>query len=663
MAKIPFIPGSLLLLLAVSTASAQQTQPITVGRTVERNLAKGETHIYEIALQANRFVHGRAQQKGVDLRLAVVGPQGDTIGRFDSPNGKEGPEPFQFTTKSAGAHKLVVAPHPDETGSGRYTLVVERTVAAATTPAGKIDQLMATLDPHGPGVAIGVVQDGKLIYQKAWGLANLTHKVPFTVDTRTNIGSTSKQFTAFALLLLADEGKLSLDDDVRKHIPELPFLGDTVRIRHLLTHTSGYREYLNLLALGGRQLFLGDYVDRDEIIAIVKRQPELQNKPGAEFNYNNTGYALAAMIVERASGQAFPDFMRDRVFQPLGMNNTVVRASVGQIIPHSSQGYVNTPEGYREAQDLGASMGAGGIYTTIGDLARWVANYEQQKVGPKGFFQQMTTPNVLATGDTSDYGLGLFLDEWKGLRRVRHGGADVAHRSALTYFPDLHAAVTVQSNYGLVNTDNYADQVIAAFFGDRLREDTTTTAPDAVAFDTVLFDTKYAGRFALDAAPNFVITFSRQGDKYFTQATGQPQVEMRPTSDSTFALIVVEASVTFHREADGNVQFVTLHQNGSHRATRVGATPTRPQVDLAAFTGRYFSEELETYYHITLEQDTLRLRANRIGPMKLIHQTGDQFTGSFPIVNIKFERDASGKVTGLRAGNGRTRDVPFRRVD
>ncbi len=660
---MPVMPVSLLLLLAVSTAAAQQTQPITVGRTVDRTLARGETHVYEIALQANRFVHGRAVQDSVDLRLAVVGPQGDTLGRFDSPNGKEGPEPFLFTTKTAGTHKIIVAPHPDETGGGRYTLVVERNVAAATTPAGKIDQLMAGVDPQGPGIAVGVVQDGKLIYQKAWGLANLTHKIPFTAETRTNIGSTSKQFTAFALLLLAAEGKLSLDDDVRKHIPELPFLGDTVRIRHLLTHTSGYREYLNLLALGGRQLFLGDYVDRDEIISIVRRQPKLQNKPGSEFNYNNTGYALAAMIVERVSDQPFQDFMRDRVFRPLGMNNSFVHANVGQIIPNSAQGYVTAGKSFREAQDLGASVGAGGIYTTIGDLARWVANYSSQTVGPKGFFQQMTTPNVLTTGDTSNYGLGLFLDEWKGLRRVRHGGADVAHRSALTYFPDLRVGVTVQSNNSSTNAENYADQVMAAFFGEHFREDTASTA-GTVAFDTVLFDTKFAGRFALDAAPSFVITFSRQGGKYFTQATGQPQVEMQPTSDSTFALIVVEASVTFHREPDGSVQYVTLHQNGSHRATRVGArSPTRTQPDLAAFVGRYFSEELETYYHITLEQDTLRLRSIRIGPMKLIHQTGDRFSGSFPVVNIEFERDASGKVTGLRAGNGRTRDVPFRRVD
>jgi CubicO group peptidase (beta-lactamase class C family) len=661
MIRMPLTRSALLVLLCAGSANAQQSQPITVGRAVERTLAHGEKHVYELVLQPGRFVHGRAVQNGVDLTVAIIGPQGDTIAKVDSPNGKEGPEPFQFTTKANGTHRIVIAPLESESGSGQYTLTVERNLAAATTPRGKVEQLFATLDPQGPGVAVGVVQDGKLTYQNAWGLANLTHKVPFAVDTRTNIGSTSKQFTAFAILLLVRQGKLSLDDDVRKHIPELPDLKQTVTIRHLLTHTSGYREYLNALALAGRQLFLGDYVDRDEIIAMIKRQPALQNAPGAEFNYNNSGYALASMIVERVSKQKFPDFLRDQVFRPLGMNNSIVRANVGQIIPNSSQGYVSAAGGFREAQDLGASMGAGGIYTTIGDLAKWVANYEKQTVGPQGFFQQMTARNVLTSGDTSAYGLGLFVDRWKGLARVHHGGADVAHRSALIYFPALRTGVTVQSNNASVNAESYANQIIEAFFGERLKED-AAPKPGAIAFDTTLF-AKYAGRYALDEAPAFVVSFTRRGDKYYTQATGQPEVEMKPTSDSTFALTVVDASLTFHREADGSVKYVTLHQNGAHRATRVGAVAAPARPDMRAFVGRYFSEELETFYDITLEQDTLRLSGRRIASMKLTHVSGDRFNGVFPIANIAFERDAAGQVVALRAGNGRTRDVVFKREE
>lgn len=653
---------ALFLLVCAGSASAQQTQTLAVGRTVERTLAKGEAHAYTMALQTGRFVSGRAIQNGVDLSVAIVGPKGDTISKIDSPNGKQGPEPFHFTTTASGTYQLVVAALPEETGSGRYTLTVERNVAQATSPAGKVDQLMSTLDPAAPGVAVAVVQDGKVIYQKAWGLANLTHRVPFTVDTRTNIGSTSKQFTAFAILLLADQGKLSLDDDVRKHIPELPDLKQTVTIRHLLTHTSGYREFLNALALTGRRLDYGDYIDRNEIIALVKRQPALQNAPGAEFNYNNTGYALASMIVERVSGKSFPDFLRDNVFRPLGMSSSVVRVTPGQIIPNSSQGYVTMPGGFREAQDLGASTGAGGIYTTIGDLARWLVNYEAATVGPKGFFRQMTTRNVLTKGDTSNYGLGLMIDQWKGVQRVRHGGADVAHRSALNYYPELRAGVTVQSNNAGINVENYANQIVEAFFGARLKDAAPVAAAGQTAFDTTRFDA-YAGQYSLDEAPAFVVSFSRRGDKYFTQASGQPEVEMTPTSDSTFKLTVVDASITFHREADGSVKHLTLHQNGAHRATRVGATAAPAKPDLNTFVGRYFSDELEAFYDVALEQDTLVLRARRTDPVKLTHVSGDRFSGSFPIASVVFERDAANKVTGFRAGNGRTRDVLFKRVE
>ena len=653
---------ALFLLVSASSANAQQTQTLAVGRTVDRTLAQGQVHAYTIALQAGRFVSGRAIQDGVDVSVAIVGPKGDTLTKVDSPNGKQGPEPFHFTTPASGTYQVVIAPLPEETGSGRYTLTVERNVAQATTPAAKVDQLLSTLDPAAPGGSLAVVQDGKVIYQKAWGLANLTHKVPFTVDTRTNIGSTSKQFTAFAILLLAAQGKLSLDDDVRKHIPELPDLKQTVTIRHLLTHTSGYREFLNALALTGRRLDYGDYIDRNEIIALVKRQPALQNAPGAEFNYNNTGYALASMIVERVSGRSFPDFLRDTVFRPLGMNNSMVRVTPGQIVPNSSQGYVTMPGGFREAQDLGSSAGAGGIYTTIGDLARWLANYDAATVGPKGFFRQMTTRNVLTKGDTSNYGLGLMIDQWKGVQRVRHGGADVAHRSALNYYPELRAGVTVQSNNAGINVESYANQIVEAFFGARLKDAAPVAAAGPGAFDTTRFDA-YAGQYALDEAPAFVVSFSRRGAKYYTQASGQPEVEMTPTSDSTFKLTVVDASITFHREADGSVKHLTLHQNGAHRATRVGAVAAAAKPDLHTFVGRYFSDELEAFYDVTLEQDTLVLRGRRTEPVKLKHGSGDRFTGSFPIASIVFERDPAGKVTGFRAGNGRTRDVLFKRVE
>jgi CubicO group peptidase (beta-lactamase class C family) len=240
-----------------------------------------------------------------------------------------GPEPFQFESVAAGMYRIEVSPFERQTG--RYTLTMRRVEPVATRPADRVDQIMAGFaNPATPGAVVAVIRNGEVAFSRAYGAANLEHSIPFRVDTRTNIGSTSKQFTAFAIELLAQRGELSLDDDVREHLPELPDLGKVVTIRHLLTHTSGYREFLNTLALSGRRLDHGDWIERDEIVRMVQRQPELQNDPGAEWNYNNTGFALLARIVERKSGMDFADFLRENVFEPLGFTS-VPRALADQL--------------------------------------------------------------------------------------------------------------------------------------------------------------------------------------------------------------------------------------------------------------------------------------------------------------------------------------------
>ena len=658
---------ALVLLLLAGTAAAQQPEPLAVGTSIERALAGGESHVFTLALDSGRFVRGQAVQAGIDVLVKVVNPQGDTLARFDSPNGTEGPEPFQFTSAARGDYRVVIAPLDSLPAPGRYSLVIAAVEPLATTPAGRVEQLMSGVSPDGPGVLAVFVRDGKVVFEKAWGLANLTHRIPFTLATRTNIGSTSKQFTAFAILLLQAEGRLSLDDDVRKHVPELPDLGQVVTIRHLLTHTSGYREFLNALLMTGRRIDEGDYIGRDEVIALVQRQPALQNAPGAEFNYNNTGFALLATVVERVGGKPFPEWMRERVFLPLGMSQSLVRAGVGQIIPNSAQGYVPAAGGWREAQDIGAAMGAGGIYTTAGDLVRWLRNFRTGSVGPTAFFATMSDRNVLTTGDTSGYGLGLSIDQWRGLHRVEHGGADIAHRSAFKYFPDLDAGVIVQSNNAAFNTEAYGDQIAELFLEDELKQVATKDSAAArVAFDPARFDTTrfaaYAGRYAMAADPNFILTFLRRGDRYITQATGQPEIEMVPTSDTTFAIAQVNAEIIFHRDADGRVPRITLNQGGLHPANRVPDEPA-PAPDLGQYAGRYFSAELEVYYDLALEGDSLVLRSRRTAPIPIRHQRGEQFTGSMPIAVLTFERDADGRVVSFRAGNGRTRDVVFVKQD
>ncbi len=660
----------LLAVLFLTTDVAAQDTALKRGDALSASLNTGDTLRYVLDTRSDYFVRGVVDQVSVDVLMRILRPDGRVVRTIDGPD--RGLERFQFETDAEGAYVIEVIPFEEETGD--FVITLDRLEPVATDPKKLADQLLSAYDGEdSPGAVVSVFKDGKTLFSRAYGMANLSYGIPFKVDTRSNIGSTSKQFTAFAVMLLAERGKLSLDDDVRKHIPELPDLGETVTVRHLITHTSGYREFLNLLIMTGRRLDHGDFIDREELISIVQRQPALQNAPGAEWNYNNTAFGLAAVIVERISGMEFHEFMAENVFGPLGMTRTMVRPSPEHLVEGKAEGYTPADDGgYRAIGDLGGAVGAGGIYATVGDLQKWIENFSSAEVGSKEIFEQMMTTYVLSNGDSTGYGFGLMIDEQRGLRRVHHGGADVAHRSMLAYYPEIGAGITTQSNHASFD-GSIAFRLAEAFFGDYMDpdpddlvadDDNGDSVFDPSAYDPEAFD-EFVGRYALEASPDFVLTFSREGDTLYAQATGQGQLEIFPTSDSTFAPAAMPISVTFHRDADGEVDALTLHQGGAeNRATRLDDAeeewaPT-PE-DLGAFVGRYFSEEIETFYTVTLEEDELVLQHRRMDDRNLDPRSVDTFGGGG--LEVSFERDRNEKVIGFYMANGRTRGVRFERVN
>jgi hypothetical protein len=311
-------------------------------------------------------------------------------------------------------------------------------------------------------------------------------------------------------------------------------------------------------------------------------------------------------------------------------------------------------------------MGAGGIYTTVGDLALWMRNLRTAELGGPAVMERMTTRNVLTTGDTISYAMGLMVGTTQGLRMIQHGGADAAHRSTFIYFPELDAGLIVQSNHaafdGTIPSESLRCSSANTWSRARTPRPPRTLAFDPELFDTTLFDA-YAGRYELAIQPGFILTFWRDDeDRLMAQATGQPAFELTPTSDSTFALSVVRASVTFHRDEDGRVTSLTLHQNGNHIAHRL-PDEDEAVVDLTPYQGRYYSAEFETFYDVVMEDDHLVVRHRRIPPITLDHASDDAFTGPFPLARVEFDRGDDGRVTGLRASNGRARDILFRRTD
>ncbi|NNM33116.1 MAG: beta-lactamase family protein [Gemmatimonadetes bacterium] len=643
-------------LLSALPLAAQTGETLPVGETRELALAAGESIEYTISLDADQFVYGEVLQIDGDLRVSVTDGEGEDVAAFDGLD--RGAEPFSFTTEAGGQYQLRVESQAENgTTAGRVALLTVE--AAAQDPVARLDQLMR---PHSgtdrPGVVVGVVRDGSLLLTRGYGMANLDHGVAFGPNTISNIGSVTKQFTAMGLLLLEQDGKLSLDDDIRTHIPELPDWGDPITLRNLLNHTGGYREIYNLLPLTGYEG--EDAFDRTRAIQVVQRQTERQAAPNTEWNYNNTGFILLSLVVERTSGMSFDEYMGSRVFEPLGMSDTRVKMVQGQIIPGSAQGYVpEAGRGYRTARDLAASAGAGGVYTTVADLARWLRNFTDPELGGAHAIRQLATSAVLADGDSTGYGLGLGVSTRRGRTLYQHTGGDVAHRAYLGYYPEFEGGVIVMSNDALFNL-GMGSRIADLFFDDELEpEEAVADGGDGVAVSPERLEA-LAGDWVLAVGPK--VTFGVEDGSLTIHVEGQGELTMVATSDSTFTVPAVGATVTFHQAADGTFTAATLDQNGELELSRAEPEGLTAE-DLAAFAGRYFSEELEVYYEIRVSEGALEVHHLAMDPVTLSHRTGDDFSGSaFFLATVTFERDGTGAVTGFLVDNVRTKGVQFRKV-
>jgi len=535
------------------------------------------------------------------------------------------------------------------------------------------DSLLRTLDrPDSPGLVAAVVEGGAISWQGAAGLANVSHQVPMTPETTINVGSTAKTLTAAAVVRLAHEGVLSLDDDVRTYLPELPDLGSPVTLRHLLSHTSGYREFLNALAVGGWRIEEADFVHPDEVLRVVQRQPALQNVPGASRNYNNTGFVLLARVVERVTDTPFEGWIRDRILAPLEMTNSHIRSTPGEVIPGAAYGY--TPRtggtGYLEARDVGAAVGAGALYTTVGDLARWMRVVSGEVEAWAPVMEEMSRPTLLTDGTPTAYGLGMEVDRKGGLRRIHHPGGDIAHRAHFAWFPELEAGIIVASNDGGFGGAP-VEALTRIFFGDRMTGGTVAegqvdaragdaTHPEETGAEAIVVSPdalgRLAGRYELEVQPGFVLAI-RAGDQgLVAQATGQPPFPLTATSDSTFLLEAVGARLVFHADSA-----LTLHQGGAALLARRVADPG-PDAALDVFEGRYYSAEFETFYTVSARDGGLVMEHRRRDPVRLAPSGDGVFVGPFPFFRVTFERGEDGSVTGFLADAIRARDMRFERL-
>jgi CubicO group peptidase (beta-lactamase class C family) len=384
----------LTLVTVISEVKGQDSYELKLKQPYENSIGPGESEKFSIDLKKDELCYLVVQQKGIDLQVNVTGPDGEDIGNFDSPNGMWGAEAVVVTAESSGDHIFEVKPFSEGQPQGEFSIVLHRVQPVATTLEGRVDQLFIPWDnEETPGAAIAVSREGKVVYSKGYGEANLEYAIPNSPTTVFHIASVSKQFTAFAVTMLADQGKLSLNDDIRKHVPEVPDFGETITLKHLIHHTSGLRDQWNLLALAGWRL--DDVITREQVLRLVSHQKELNFKPGEEFLYCNTGYTLLAETVSRVTGQSFAEWTRDNIFNPLGMDNTLFYDDHEKIVRNRAYSYRGSSGGYKKSVLSYANVGATSLFTTVEDLTKWAWNFKEMKVAIRRSWHKWTKKEFL----------------------------------------------------------------------------------------------------------------------------------------------------------------------------------------------------------------------------------------------------------------------------
>ena len=344
----------------------------------------------------------------------------------------------------------------------------------------KVDQLFAEWDsPDSPGAALAVTRDGEIIYKRGYGMANLEYDIPITPTTIFDIASVSKQFAAFAITTLSHDGKLSLDDDIRTYLPDVPDFGNTITIRHLLHHTSGLRDWVQSFVIAG--VAMEDVISFKHILKMARHQKALNFEPGTAYSYSNTGYNLLAEIVERVTGNSFREWTDANIFKPLAMTNTHFHDDHQMILKNRAYSYQSVENGgFKHAVNNTTALGSSSLYSTVENLAKWILNFDNTQIGEQTVIEQMHQRGVLNNGEQISYAFGLNIGEYRGLETVGHSGSWRGFRSHLMRFPDQKFGVVILCNLDTFNPLRLAEKVADLYLTDVLASEETSEPEKAV---------------------------------------------------------------------------------------------------------------------------------------------------------------------------------------
>jgi len=519
----------------------------------------------------------------------------------------------------------------------------------------KVDDLFAKWDSTvSPGAALGIIENGELIYTRGYGMANLEHNIPITSKTVFRIGSTSKQFTAACIAILSLQGKLSLDDDIRKYVPEIPKYEKAITVRHLVHHISGLRDYLVLSMLSGKTD--DDFYSPEETLEQLSRQKGWNFSPGEEHLYCNSGYFLMGVIVERASGKSLNEFAQEHIFKPLGMKNTHFHDDYTRIVKNRADGHAHAKGGFKINNTTLNHVGDGGVFTTVEDLYLWDQAFYNHKLGNE-LMDLMHQPGVLNNGKKLEYAFGLSVSEYKGLKLVAHGGAFVGFRAELIRFPEEKFSVICLANLGSIDPSRLCRQVANIYLADKFTEkappvETAKEIAPATLTEEELRDktgTYYSEKSSL------VARVSLKKDQLRMTAMGFT-VKLTPLNKTKFISQDAPANVTIEfspgsgeaKEAHVNIEgFTEVDLKKAPKMAKLTAK------ELEAYAGSYYSEELPATYKLVVEKDALVFTHRNAPEKPLAIIARDRFT--WPLGMLKFTRGKDQHITGFYLDAGRVR--------
>lgn len=515
----------------------------------------------------------------------------------------------------------------------------------------KIDALIPPqVNDTTPGLVIGIVQKGELVFSKGYGFANMAYSMPNDPNMVYNIGSVSKQFLGYAFALLHVKGDLNIDDPVNKYLEDWPEFKHTVTLRHLLSHSSGYREAYIMSNLAGRIVGV-DRLSRDECLDVVRKQPELEFIPGSRYTYNSTAWVILAEILEKVTGQAADEWVETNILQALDMNDTQIESYVGEVIVNTAESYsFDKEKGFVNEKSNRAIFGAAEVSASIPDLVKWINNYRSSEIGGKAVRDLFLDPFILNDGLNSEYALGIGVGSYRGLKRYRHTGGHEAFASQLSYYPDYDLGIIAISNYGgkgWLATSKIADLLLEEYI--KSESDKTGQAFEISRKKLEQFEGLYL-------ASSFNRTLNLKIAKDTLTIGGR--TKLIPVSKNTFRVKGGNDQIQIKKLSDGNVE---LRNNRNETFTKVEEwTPYKEE--LLSFEGDYWSDELETVYHLIVKDGDLRIKHRWIGEVVLEPISKDIFKTDWGYF-VKFNRNKEREILNLSISSGRTLNVVFNRKE